>query len=83
MCDCAKKINEHLKKANTRLSTLFAINGETMDVTSALRVATEKIDTKVRKPQLKVSASFCPFCGIKAGTPEPSGLTECAMGVAQ
>lgn len=66
MCDCADKMNEALKPHNTRLSSLTQITS-TMDLRARIQVATEKIDSKVRKPARAVAATFCPFCGNAQG----------------
>jgi hypothetical protein len=64
MCTCAEDIDKLLAEKNLRLvfATLITKN---MDITAKLCVATEKIDTKIRKNPPLVTVSFCPFCGEK------------------
>ncbi len=59
-CSCWKTINKQLVEHNTRLSESFTFSGHTY-----LQIATEKIDSKVRKPTKLMLASYCPFCGSK------------------
>lgn len=68
-CDCMKSVNEKLAAHNGRLATAFQITGD-MGVRMRLLLATEKLDKTKRKAVPSVTASYCPFCGVKA-TGEP------------
>jgi predicted molibdopterin-dependent oxidoreductase YjgC len=49
---------------NLRLVGAFILSKD-MELTYKLCVATEKIDTKIRKNPPSVTVTFCPFCGEK------------------
>lgn len=62
MCDCAENLNKLLVEKNTRL--LFAtLIDKDLNLKSRLSIATEKIDSKIRKPMPIITGQFCPFCG--------------------
>lgn len=66
MCECVDKLNEQLKEHNTRIVIPIMLNKKTLDFASAnTLVVTEKVDSAKRGKPLKVSASYCPFCGKK------------------
>ena len=82
-CDCMTKVNESLKDRNTRLLTCFLLTrgGDGMDCLPMLAV--EKVDARVRKRQMYVIPTFCPFCGTKyprdgAESREPSPAEDAA-----
>jgi hypothetical protein len=64
MCNCAEEINVKLADMNLRLVGAFILSKD-MELTYKLCVATEKIDTKIRKNPPSVTVTFCPFCGEK------------------
>ena len=64
-CDCMKLVNEKLAAHNGRLATGFQLTAD-MGIRKRLLLATEKIDKNKRKPVPSVTASYCPFCGVKA-----------------
>lgn len=64
-CSCAEQVNEQLKPYNTELDRSMSMSLKTGELSLAIRIATRKHDSKVRKPARTVIASFCPFCGVK------------------
>jgi hypothetical protein len=64
MCNCAEKVDTLIYEKNLRLVYATIISKD-MELTSKLCVATEKIDTKIRKKPPFITVSFCPFCGEK------------------
>jgi hypothetical protein len=64
MCECMKKMNEHLAQHNGRLATGIQIT-ESMGLKERHLLATEKIDKAKRSPVPSVMCSYCPFCGEK------------------
>lgn len=71
MCNCIKRIDEHLAKFNTKIELpLWSASGRLTPF-----VQTVKLDSSKRgKPRL-MAASFCPFCGeeysVKASSLSP------------
>lgn len=59
-CICIETINEKLAEKNTMIDSVFCSDG-----TETMRIATIKIDKKVRKGPIKLIPTFCPFCGIR------------------
>lgn len=68
MCDCIKKMNEHLQQYNGRLATGIQVTQD-MGLKQRYLMATEKIDRTKRKPVPSVMCSHCPFCGEKLDRP--------------
>lgn len=62
MCDCAENLNKLLAEKNVRLVFATLIDKDLI-LKSRLSIATEKIDSKIRKPIPTVTGEFCPFCG--------------------
>lgn len=60
MCDCAKRLNGHLKERNYMLCRNM-LEGDA----AAAIVEIVKIDRKKRTPSMSLVASYCPFCGKK------------------
>ena len=67
--ECFTKFNEVLAGHNGRLATALQVT-ETLGLRSRLLIATEKIDSKKRKPVPSVVASHCPFCGVQLDSVE-------------
>lgn len=65
-CDCIRAVNEQLAKRTTKLDLAFGIHPETMDVACSVSIAVMKIDIKSRTKPPRLTAPFCPFCGVKA-----------------
>jgi len=65
MCECVKKLDEQLVEHNGRIAMALTMSKDMSRMGERLLVATEKIDTKKRKPIPKLMATFCPFCGDK------------------
>lgn len=59
---CIQEINERLREHNTRLAVAIDLSGKGREL---VQLATEKIDTKVRKRPPLMFASYCPFCGVE------------------
>lgn len=75
MCKCAEAMDKHLAAKNTRLaySLVVDVTGGDAKMGCRLMVATVKVDPKKRGKPHAALASFCPFCGKRAGdtsTPE-------------
>lgn len=65
-CKCLDQVNSQLKDSNAMISQGFQINFKTgRSSMSPPMLATEKIDSKIRKRLPSVICSFCPFCGAK------------------
>jgi predicted molibdopterin-dependent oxidoreductase YjgC len=63
MCNCITEINEQLKKDNTEVDVfIYIFNPEKQPTVS---IATFKIDKKVRRGPMRLTATYCPFCGKK------------------
>lgn len=62
-CGCVKKVNEHLANQNGRLAVGFAVTDS--GLITRLIIGTEKVDKSKRAKPPIVSATFCPFCGVK------------------
>jgi hypothetical protein len=58
--DCVERINELLKKHNTRLTSFI-----TMDGRDRIAVTTEKADSAIKKKPVIFFATYCPMCGVK------------------
>jgi hypothetical protein len=65
MCNCIKKMNEHLKKYNTILEEVSMVNFTTGKVRQSLQITTAKLERKSGKKKV-VLPTFCPFCGIRS-----------------
>jgi len=59
MCTCITETNEAIKGYNVKLDIIMMTNG----AENTVRIATEKIDPKDRKPSPPIIPSYCPFCG--------------------
>jgi len=60
MCDCATRLDGHLKEKNYMLCrNLF----EGAAAPALVEIA--KIDRKKRTPSMSLVATYCPFCGKK------------------
>lgn len=71
MCDCVKIINAQLASQNTRIKEAIQIVNDG-DPVGVVLIETEKILPKLRK-HVSLSATFCPFCGIKPGAQVSTG----------
>lgn len=76
MCDCIKRIDDQLIAKNAKLPAGINFTSGRCD----LIIRLDKIDSKKKLASSFIVPTFCPFCGIKPGTPAPGGLTECDMG---
>jgi hypothetical protein len=63
MCDCITQVNEQLKPSNTELDLAVIF----MDLKSRFKIATKKIDTKVRRGPATLIPTYCPICGEYQG----------------
>jgi hypothetical protein len=63
-CSCVKQVNEKLAENNVRLAVGLAVTKD-LGVITRLLIRTEKKDRNKRTKPLNVSATFCPFCGVK------------------
>lgn len=63
-CSCVKQVNEKLAQHNGQLAVGFGITAD-MGVITRLLIGTEKKDKSKRTRPPVVSATFCPFCGVK------------------
>lgn len=64
-CDCMERIDAHLKERNLKLVRSVCISSDGIRMPDKLVLATEKINSKVRRKPRVVVAHFCPFCGAK------------------
>jgi hypothetical protein len=71
MCECATKLDKHLKEQNYMLSRNL-LEG---DKAPAL-VEIAKIDRKRRTPSMSLIASYCPFCGVKYSARKSHGVLK-------
>lgn len=62
-CDCVSKVNAQLAEKGGQLTMALGITSD-MNVIGRLLLVTEKTGSK-RKPLPRVTATFCPFCGVK------------------
>jgi predicted molibdopterin-dependent oxidoreductase YjgC len=60
MCQCAKRMDDHLREHNYQLCrNLF----EGDEAPALIEIA--KINRKMRTPSMSLVGTFCPFCGVK------------------
>jgi hypothetical protein len=77
MCECVKKVDEQLRKNGLRVAQAILISPDMSQLSSAVIIATERLDPRSRKPVPKLTAAFCPFCGTKTGeTPAAAEVEE-------
>lgn len=77
MCGCVKKVDEQLRKSGLRVIQAIMISPDMGELSSAIVIATERLDPRSRKPVPKLTAAFCPFCGTRRGeTPKATELEE-------
>lgn len=67
MCDCIEKVNGELRDKNTVLVVPYwaPLSGIGEARQRGVMVATQKLNTKLREPAVKLLAVYCPFCGEK------------------
>jgi len=70
-CNCVNTVNENLKPHNTKLALGFSMTQDRTMFTRLL-IQTEKADKNSRVKTMSVTATFCPFCGVK--------FNGCALG---
>lgn len=63
-CGCIKIVNEQIAQKNGQLTIGFHITDD-HKLLSRLIIATEKKDKACRTKVPIVSATYCPFCGVK------------------
>lgn len=61
-CRCIDKLEKLLQSQNQELALSLSMSSNYPD---RCVVATQKIDTRIRKKTPVLVASFCPFCGNK------------------
>ncbi len=59
-CECIDIMNKGLAPRNAELDTAFNVRGDFYP-----RLATRKINTRLRDKGPMVLPTFCPFCGVK------------------
>lgn len=67
MCDCLHLINEKLAAYNTAVSSTLALQNGALKMVG-VRIETYKRDTTKRGTAMSLTASYCPFCGVKYET---------------
>lgn len=63
-CTCIKKINQQLAEYNTKLGIGIGVTAD-LGMISRLLIVTEKLDKTSKKKPALMSATYCPFCGVK------------------
>jgi hypothetical protein len=60
-CDCIEKANETLAPRNVELDLILRVR----DGRQLVKIATSKINSRIRDKGPLVAAAYCPFCGEK------------------
>lgn len=60
---CVTLVNEALVEFNTALDTDLHMNFATRECTMMMKIATRKINSKVKKPARTLACTYCPICG--------------------
>jgi hypothetical protein len=66
-CTCVKQANKKLAAHNTVIDTATLIQMPSGLMYETMPIPTVKVDSSKRGRPLRVSATYCPFCGIKYG----------------
>lgn len=62
MCDCYERVNGQLAEYNTKIESLFTLDGNRIG--RPWPISTKQIETGRGKPKaMALVASFCPICG--------------------
>jgi len=70
-CKCFDEVDAMLAERNTRIKFPIMLGG---DQTLRPMIVTEQIETgRGKKKAVGMFATFCPFCGVKLGTPASEG----------
>ena len=63
MCDCIELMDEQLLPHNTILNITMTLSNAPVRV----RVETLKLNKSKRNGPVSLTATYCPFCGVKYG----------------
>lgn len=76
-CDCVEKMDAKLADHNTKLDLTLCFPRDNSPAFVRPRVATMKIESRVRKGPALAIPTFCPFCGTpyenQPAAPMPQG----------
>jgi hypothetical protein len=68
MCDCIKRVDDHLKQFNTRIELpWWSSSGQNTPF-----IQTMKLDQSKRGKPQRLAATFCPFCGERYKAAKPT-----------
>lgn len=71
-CNCIALTNEALKAHNCELDLAFEINRKTGVIQTTVACHTVLLEKKRGAKALNILATYCPFCGTKYGSAEPT-----------